>query len=433
MVSPIRYPRTNRGFFRLSLQLYRLAVLVVIAWIIRAHAVRLRVEGHAPISVEEVRAVFPQAAGVHDDDGPRGGAFVRDASGTQLGYVVRTSPHTDAILGYRGWTDTLIAFDNELHVAGVRIRSSQDTREHVGDVRDDRHFLKTWNGKPWEEVARVTPEAAGIEGVSGASMTSMAVAEAIQRRLQMADVALAIQPPPLRIRGHDVGLAVVIAAAFALAFTRKRQWLRRGFQVLVIGYVGFVTGDLLAQSLIAGWAANGVPWRSAPGLVLLLAAALAVPWATRKPLYCQQLCPHGAAQELLGRLAPKRWRVALPKDFARGLRWLPALLLALVVAITILALPLDLASLEPFDAYLIRSAGWATIALAFAGLIASLFVPMAYCHYGCPTGALLEFLRARGPTDRFGRRDIAAALLTALAAVLSWKYQALHGWMTAGN
>ena len=418
---------------RAALQCYRLAVLAAIAWIMRAHAVRLRVEGHAPITVEEVRAVFPQAASVHDDDGPRGGAFVRDASGTQLGYVVRTSPHTDAIVGYRGWTDTLIAFDNALHVAGVRVRSSQDTREHVGDVRDDRHFLKTWNGKPWEEVARVTPEEAGIEGVSGASMTSLAVAEAIQRRLQMADSALAVRPPPMRIRSHDIGLAMVIGTALVLAFMRKRQWLRRGFQVLVIGYVGFVTGDLLAQSLIAGWAANGVPWRSAPGLALLLAAALAVPWATRKPLYCQQLCPHGAAQELLGRIAPKRWRVALPKDFARGLRWLPALLLALVVAITILVLPIDLANLEPFDAYLIRSSGWAAITVAIAGLVASLFVPMAYCHYGCPTGALLEFIRARGTTDRFGRRDFAAALLVALAAALSWKYQALHAWMIAGS
>ena len=416
-----------------ALQLYRLAVLVVIAWIIRGHAVRLRVEGHAPITVEEVRAIFPAAASVDDDDGPRGGAFVRDGSGTQIGYVVRTAPHTDAIVGYRGWTDTLIAFDHALHVAGVRIRSSQDTREHVDDVRDDRHFLKTWNGKPWEEVARVTPEEAGIEGVSGASMTSLAVAEAIQRRLQMADALLAIQPSPVRMRARDLGLAAVIAAALVLAFTKKRQWQRRGFQVLVIVYVGFVTGDLLAQSLIAGWAANGVPWRSAPGLVLLLAAALAVPWATRKPLYCQQLCPHGAAQELLGRIAPKRWRVALPKDFARGLRWLPALLLALVVAVTILALPIELANLEPFDAYLIRAAGGATITLAVVGLIASLFVPLAYCKYGCPTGALLEFIRGRGTTDRFGRRDIAAALLVALAAVLSWKYQALHAWLIAGS
>ncbi len=57
---------------------------------------------------------------------------------------------------------------------------------------------------------------------------------------------------------------------------------------------------------------------------------------------------------------------------------------------------------------------------------------MAYSHYGCPTGALLEFLRARGTTDRFGRRDFAAALLVVFAAVLSWNYQGLHAWMVGG-
>ena len=219
----------------------------------------------------------------------------------------------------------------------------------------------------------------------------------------------------------------------AFGKTYGHRWTRRGFQALVIVSVGFVTGDLLAQSLFAGWASGGVPWRTAPGLVLLMAASLAVPWATRKPLYCMHLCPHGAAQELLSHVAPKRWRIALPKDFARGLRWMPGLLLALVTVVTILVLPIDLAGIEPFDAYLVRSAGWATIAIAVAGLLASLFVPMAYCrHFGCPTGALLNFIRGRGSADRFGGRDAAAAALVALAAALSWKYQAIHLWMIGG-
>jgi polyferredoxin len=134
---------------------------------------------------------------------------------------------------------------------------------------------------------------------------------------------------------------------------------------------------------------------------------------------------------LLSRLAPRRWRMTLRPDFARGLRWLPGLLLAFVVTISVLVLPIDLAHLEPFDAYVLRSAGVATIAIAVIGLFSSLFVPMAYCHYGCPTGALLEFIRGHGRADRFGRRDGAALLLLALAALLSWKYHALHAWMIA--
>jgi len=419
---------------RASLQLYRLAVLVAIAWIIRGHHVRLRIEGHAPITVEEVRAVFPKAAELRPDAGERAGMFVHDEAGQPLGYVLRTAPVSDSVIGYRGWTDTLVAFDPALHVVGVRIRSSQDTTDHVRDVRDDRYFMKTWNGKAWDEVARRSPEDLGIEGVSGASMTSMAMAEGIMRRLRAADAALSLAPPTLRFSWVDLGLVVIIAAGTVLAFTgtHGRTKLRIGFQLLVIGYVGFFSGLPLAQSLFAGWAQSGVPWRTAPGLVLLMAAALAVPWASRKPLYCQQLCPHGAAQELLGRLSPKRWRLALPKDFAAGLRWLPGLLLGLVVIVTILVLPIDLAHLEPFDAYSLRAAGVATITIAIVGLIASLFVPMAYGHYGCPPGALLEFLRSRGPGDRFGPRDVAALLLVGLAWGLAWKYQAIHGWIVGG-
>ena len=129
----------------------------------------------------------------------------------------------------------------------------------------------------------------------------------------------------------------------------------------------------------------------------------------------------------------RRWRVALPKELAAGMRWLPPLLLALVVAISMLVLPIDLADLEAFDAYLIRSAGVATIVIAIAGLVASLFIPMAYCHYGCPTGALLNFIRGHGRADRFGRRDMAGALLVALAAVVAWKYAAIHAWMVAAG
>jgi hypothetical protein len=419
---------------RVFLQLYRLAALVAVAWIIRAHAVRMRIEGNFPITLPEVRAIYPKAAELRPDSGERAGMFVWDGQGHELGYVLRTSPITDDVIGYRGWTDTLIAFDPALHVLGVRLRSSQDTREHAEDVSRDRYFLKTWNGKSWDAIARKTPEEAGIEGVSGATMTSMAMAEGIMRRLRAADTALAIRPPPVRFTWIDGGLVAIIAIAIALAFkgTHGRPWLRRGFQVLVIAYVGFVAGAPLAQSLFAGWAQFGAPWRNAPALVLLAAAALVVPWATRKPLYCHHLCPHGAAQELLGRISPRRWRVTLPKGFAAGLRWLPPLLLAVVLIVTILGLPMDLAHLEPFDAYSLRVAGVATITIAVVGLIASLFIPMAYCRYGCPTGALLEFIRAHGPADHFGRRDVAALLLVAFAELLSWNYQALHAALLAG-
>jgi NosR/NirI family nitrous oxide reductase transcriptional regulator len=413
---------------RIGLQAFRLGLLVAVAWILRAHHVHLRVSGLHPVTVAEVSAILPDAADLRDDPGERSGVFIHNSAGNQIGYAVRTAPVSDHIVGYRGWTDTLVVFDPSLHVLGVRIRSSQDTRDHVGDVTGDPYYLQTWNGKPWRDVAKVTPEEAGIEGVSGATMTSLAVAEGIQQRLLSSLDAMAVGPPPLRVRARDIGLALITVAGtvLALAGTHGRPALRLGFQLLVISYIGFINGDLLAQSLFVGWAQNGVPWQTAPGLALLLAAALIVPWVSGKPVYCQQLCPHGAAQEIIHRVAPRSWRWKIRADVDRALRWLAPGLLAVILIASIMLLPIDLADLEPFDAYLLRSAGWATIAIALAGLILAAFVPMGYCRYGCPTGALLTFLRAHGTHDRFSARDSTALFLTLLAALLSWNYHSLH-------
>jgi polyferredoxin len=208
----------------------------------------------------------------------------------------------------------------------------------------------------------------------------------------------------------------------------KRRW-KVPYQIALIAYVGFIAGDLVAQKLLAGWTRSGVPWSTAPGVVLLVAAALIVPWITRKPLYCHHVCPHGAAQELIGRIRPARWQWVLPASVVRGLEFLPLGLLAFTLMVTMIALPLDLAGIEPFAAYIVRSAGVATISVAVIGLVASFFVPQAYCRFGCPTGALLNFVRARGPTDRFSRRDAAAFVLVLMAVVLNWKYLSIIAWV----
>jgi hypothetical protein len=408
------------------LQIYRLAVLVVLVWLVRAHHVRLRIEGDAPVALSEVTGWFTNAAELKIDSGPRGGFHVRASNGTELGYVLRTQPQASKIIGYCGITDTLVALDRDGRVIGFRIRKSEDTRKHVADVMDDRHFRKTWNGMTWDQVAGMDLKAAGVEGVSGATLTSMALAEAVLLRFSIAQGEM--RPQPWHVRARDAALAAIVACGAWLTFTRRagRQKWRRWFQLVAVVYVGFVNGDLLAQSLFAGWAKAGVPLRLAPGLVLLAVAALLVPWAAARPIYCQQLCPHGAAQEWITNLTPTRWRVRVPPTLDRGLRWLPAALLAFVIVIVTLPLDFDLASLEPFDAYVFRIAGAATIAIALAGLAAAAFVPKAYCKYGCPTGALLEFVRARGTADRFSVRDVAAAFLLTLAALLIWKHAWLH-------
>ncbi len=415
---------------QLALQLYRLAVVVVIAWLIRDLARWQRTQGDAPLRVEAVAGLLPGAASLRPDSSARDGLFVLDAVGRELGYAVRTQPRARDLIGYAGISDTLVVLDADWKIVGLKISYSEDTESYVRDIAADRRFLKKWNGLTWDAAADLDLKAAGIEGVSGATMTSMAIARSVKLRLQTSAEEIAARAP-LRFATRDYAMLAVLAAAGVMAFgpaAWRHRW-KRPYQIALIVYVGLIAGDLLALKLFAGWARAGVPWTTAPGLVLLAAAALLVPWATRSPIYCHQICPHGAAQELIWRLRPTRFHVTLPPGLVRGLEYFPPGLLLVALFAAMFALPLDLASLEPFAAYVVRSAGFVTIAVAVVGLVASFFVPQAYCRFGCPTGALLNFVRARGPTDRFSRRDGAALLLVSLAVLLHWKYLPILEWL----
>ena len=411
------------------LQVYRLAVLVIICWLIRDHHVRLRVTGDRPIEVPEAQFFWTNAASIKHDHSALGGMMVYDPQGGRIGYLLRTMPDASHIIGYSGTTDTLVALDDKWKVRGINIRSSEDTVKHAEDVMLDWSFKRKFNGKGWSEVAGTDLMAERFEGVAGATMTSTAVARGIVHRFRVTQGKAVKQSVVWET--EDVGLIGAICLGLFLTFSkhRGRAKARKWFQWYVIGYVGFLTGDLLAQSLLSGWARAGVAWTLAPGLVLLAAAALLVPWATKRPLYCQQICPHGAVQEIILKNTPPQWRIALPAGLDAGLRWGPGLLLGFMMLLVMIPLEFDLADFEPFDAYILGIAGTATIAVAIVGLIASVLVPKAYCKYGCPTGSLLEFVRSHGSRDRFGRRDVGALMVVLIVGASHFYHERVQAWL----
>lgn len=51
-----------------------------------------------------------------------------DGDGNELGFVVRTSPIADQILGFSGPTDVLLVFDQQKTLVDAKILSSRDKR-----------------------------------------------------------------------------------------------------------------------------------------------------------------------------------------------------------------------------------------------------------------------------------------------------------------
>ncbi len=373
------------------------------------------------ITLDEVKPLVEGAASLRPVPSRPGVLEVLDSKGTCLAQATRTSPASDVIIGYKGPTDTLVILDaGGAKVTAIQMRKSFDTKDYVGYVRDDRYYMNLFNGMTLEKLANLDFKEAKVEGVSGATETSWAVAEGLKQRAMVlsAPPGDAFAIPRITLRAADWGLVGVLAFSLVMTFTslRGKRWARWLHHALLIGYAGLFCGAMLSQGLFAGWALHGVPWSSAPVLVLLAALALGLPMFTRRQFYCHHYCPHGALQQVLAHRL--KWQLGLPHRAGAWLEKLPWLLLVFVLAAVMLGWQVNVNALEPFDAWLIRVAGWGTIAVAVMGIAASLFVPMAYCRYGCPTGALLKFVRYAGRGDRFGKRDAVALLLVAAAVVL---------------
>jgi Na+-translocating ferredoxin:NAD+ oxidoreductase RnfG subunit len=369
--------------------------------------------------LDEVRKFLPRAEGISRSATRY---EVTDFDGISLGFALRTSPLADSVIGYEGQTDTLMVFDNERRLLGIALRKSYDNEPYVGYVRDEEYFLTLFDGKSLDELAEI--DSSQIEGVSGATMTSQAVAKSMgmtaRSVLEEDEKAVAFESSRWSPTPRDWGTIAVLAGGLAIGFTslKGRKWIRIPFLLVVIGYLGFMNGDLVSLAFLAGVARHGLPLQSAAGLCALTVAALSVPVLTKRQIYCHHLCPHGAVQQLVKRR--HKWQIHVPRRLASLLSAIPLFLLGLGLIVAIRNEAFNLSDLEPFDAWLISIAGWASLSIAIVGLIASLFVPMAYCRFGCPTGLLLSYLRKHSTSHRWSRRDSLALFMITIAAACFW-------------
>jgi NosR/NirI family nitrous oxide reductase transcriptional regulator len=389
------------------------STLTALAWV-EAIAQRFtggRVSLRFPESVviEEAREFFKDAAELVAEETREGWMKVRSAEGAVLGYLVRTSPASDDLIGYQGPTESLLAVAvDEKTILGVRMRKTYDTPDYADRVRGDAYYMKLltkWDTQQWRTLDF---QKEGIEGVAGATMTSYALAEGIRQtfaRDGRVDASPVRQGLWQRLDRTDAAMAAILGGALVMAFSRLRgnRVVRVVWRGIVIGGLGVCLGQLLSLSPLVGWAQHGVPTLQAGGFLLLVAVALLVPWGTRRQVYCHHVCPHGAAQELLGGFS--RLHVRVPDWLHKVLRVVPSATLAAVFLGALLAGDFAVSKVEPFDAWTLGKAALVPAVIAVVGLCASVFVPQAYCHYGCPTGALLQFVRMTSVTQGFGRKD----------------------------
>ncbi len=402
-----------------------------------AEAIQLRIGGQHqslrfpdPIRLQEAQTLLPEVdrLGVPS----RGGLIpLFSATDESLGWIARTGPLVDSEEGYQGPTELLLLIGQDQVLKNVKIRRSYDNEPYVGYVKQEYSFWSRFKGRSLADLADLDLEREGIEGVSGATMTSLAVARTVATSLQRLQSQAEQQSVGRR---WNWSLTEIMTAALALAGIlwsrspwRGRLWPRRVWQLVCFVLLGLLAGNLLSLALLAGWTRGGVPFQLAPGLSLLLTVAVIWPILTKENVYCDHLCPHGALQQWLIRCrsrnattspnaANQRWGISV---INRLLTITPYVAIAAALAWLLFDWPIPLAWLEPFDAYSWRVGLTVSSLVWLVGMSLSYWRPMSYCRLLCPTGKVLDFIRRKGsrrghsPSSWLGDAVLILILVTA--------------------
>lgn len=409
--------------------------------------VRSSLRFSAPISAESVNRWFETAVSVREVPGSPFLLECLDEYGAVVGVVARTGPLDDTVVGYRGptevWLQVTTASGAVLAAASLEmpivvdamLGETFDNQPYLNYVKQERSFWKKFRNRSLESLATIDFEAELIDGVSGATMTSMAVAETIrnasQKWIELIEIkaraaSQEAQPPaavagPLRERSLNTswrewltGGSVLAALFWSRSRLRGRRRLRLLWQIAMLVAIGWISGNLLSLALLGGWTRGGMAWHFAPGLTLLATAALLAPALLKGNVYCDHICPHGILQQWIRPTRPRK----INRLIRAILRGTAVGFVVLTLIMVIQPTTINFAWFEPFDLYASGAVLSVTAIIWAISLVLARITPMGYCRLACPTGLLLDYARRDASRHRLTITD--ALLLCAVISV--WGY-----------
>lgn len=364
-----------------------------------------------PLKLSDLEKWFPEADAITNGD-YAGSHFVRKG-GENLGTVLRSSRMGVSARGFNGTSDVIVVLaPSGEKLLGIGLLGSRDNEPYVGDVGEEVKYADGFAGKTIAEVLAEDPRESPSLFTSGASYTNTAVVESVREMLRRHRAEEEAGGFPWKSSLSIAWIALGVGLAFHKSGNRRS--IRTAYAVVSVA-AGIALGWLVSQDQLVGWGANGFGLRNILPLLVLTAVALLVPAFTGKNVYCSRICPHGAAQTLAGQLVKKRF--ALPPKIHAFMVRIPWLTLLVIWVLAFVASGVPFAYFEPFETWSSGFVAFVPAAIFTIGILSAFFLPQGYCHYGCPTGALLRFL-THAP-GRWTLKDTAAGIMVASAAVFT--------------
>lgn len=357
-----------------------------------------------PIHPQDYQSFFPKAERLEETEVP--GIYEAFQGDKVIGKILRSSKMGVSARGYNGISDVLVfLMPDQPKILGIHMLGSRDNEPYISNVKQEIKYADGFKGKSFDEVLAEPDLYNPLLLTSGASYTTNAVVESVREMIRRYSIAEAKPFIPWKTLAALLWIALGVFVCFHKS--GNKPYMRYGFAIISVG-AGIGLGWMLSQDQLIGWGKNGFSMQNALPLIVLSTVALVTPAFFGKNVYCHRICPHGAAQMLGNRMVKKRFSLA-PKIHSFLVR-LPWLTLVTIWLLAIVASGIPFAYFEPFETWSSGFIAFIPSTIFTVGLLASILFPQAYCHYGCPTGAMLKFLTA-SPTSWTRRDTIAGALV----------------------
>lgn len=357
---------------------------IVIAWFGGYFKAEVALTPFLKQAVPEAHRLEPLSSGYY--------AAWKDQSEKQLiGYLAAGTAH-----GYGGALKMIVALSPKGSVLDLVIVDHKETASFIQRVLNS-DLLESMKGKAYSDTFLLDRD---IDGVSGATYTSRALADAARRgSRKIANDILGLPTPPEPPPQIQFGfIEAVLIGLFITGYIGTRQWFKYKkflrWTVMLMGFVvlGFIYNKLLTLIFINKMLLGFWPqWQTHLFWYILIGGILLILIIENRNLYCERICPFGAAQECFRVIGGGK--VKIPKKVRSVVRWVQRGLALSVILFALVYSNPAVFNYEISGAFFHLIGSTFLFALMGIVLITALFIKRPWCNFLCPIRPVIDYFR----------------------------------------
>lgn len=358
-------------------------VLIFVAWLLGALRSETNLTPYIKKAVPEADHIIKVEDGLYS-------AWEDSTEKIHLGYVALGQAD-----GYGGPLTVAVAVNPSGEILGTVIADHKETpawmrRLSKGDL------LSSITGKQYSDAFKIGGD---LDGVTGATTTSKAIALAVVKGSQAAALQMGLPGRPPASLEIIFGIPEIVLLALFITvylgsisnfkYTRQIRWVSMLTGMVILGFIYNKPLTLvhISKFMMGYWP----QWQTDLYWYILLGVILIIFIVENRNMYCEWFCPFGAAQECMGLIGGVK--LSRPRRTHHALRVFQRVLALGAVLLGLYFRNPGLANYELYGT-LFDLVG-TSIQFAALGLIliAAMFIRRPWCNYLCPIRPVMEIIR----------------------------------------